>query len=36
MAERQLPLHVQIARDLFGWQWRDDWQADHWDHPHSR
>ena len=22
-----IPLHVQIARDLFGWEYRDDWQA---------
>src|SRR6266571_3816760 len=27
MAERQTELHVQIARDVFGWQWREDWQA---------
>jgi len=27
MAERQPALHVQIARDLFGCEWRDDWQA---------
>ena len=24
MAEK---LHVQIAQHVFGWQWRDDWQA---------
>jgi len=27
MAARRLELHVQIARDIFGWQWRNDWQA---------
>ncbi len=27
MAERQLNLNVQIARDLFGGQWRADWEA---------
>ncbi len=27
MTERPLDLHIQITRDLFGWQWRDDWQA---------
>ena len=27
MAAREPHLHTHIARDLFGWQWRDDWQA---------
>ena len=27
MAERQHELHVQIAQHVFGWQWREDWQA---------
>ena len=27
MAERQTALHIQIAQEVFGWQWRDDWQA---------
>src|SRR2546426_6033312 len=27
MSERSLPLHTQIAIALFGWQWRDEWQA---------
>src|SRR6266566_7034902 len=27
MSERSLPLHTHIAIALFGWQWRDEWQA---------
>src|SRR5205823_3549102 len=27
MTERQHELHVQIAQHVFGWQWREDWQA---------
>ena len=27
MAAHESPLHVQIARDVFGWQWREDWRA---------
>src|SRR5919108_985679 len=27
MAERQTALHIQIAQEVFGWQWREDWQA---------
>ncbi len=27
MAARELHLHTQIAIALFGWQWREDWQA---------
>ena len=27
MADKVTALQVQIARDLFGWQWHEDWQA---------
>jgi hypothetical protein len=27
MAERPTALHIQIAQEIFGWQWREDWQA---------
>jgi len=27
MSEQPRDLHTQIARDVFGWQWREDWQA---------
>src|SRR5712691_6294574 len=27
MADKVTALQVQIARDLFGWQWQEDWQA---------
>src|SRR5438094_286473 len=27
MAAREPQLHVQIAREVFSWQWREDWQA---------
>ncbi len=27
MTEKTLELHEQIAKEIFGWQWREDWQA---------
>jgi hypothetical protein len=27
MIEQALPLHIHIARDVFGWEWQADWQA---------